>query len=146
MTAARRKRALEQAMRHLEDQRTAIEKTLEALVEVSSWTGDKSGVDAAGAVYAHAMPLQCLRVLSESYGDHLVFHGPRRGSDDGVMLIGHMDTVFPRKTFRGYRSEGDIAFGPGVLDMKGGLVVMAFALRAIESIGALEHVPVTAIV
>ena len=59
------------------------------------------------------------------------------------MLVGHHDTVFPREVFAGYRSEGDVGFGPGVLDMKGGLVVMAFALRALQEVDALGRVPLT---
>jgi glutamate carboxypeptidase len=45
--------------------------------------------------------------------------------------------VFPPGTFEGYRRQGDIARGPGVLDMKGGLVVIAFALRALAKAGGL---------
>ena len=123
-----------------------MEKLLQGLVEVSSWTGDKAGVDAAGAVLCEAMVLPCERKLSERYGDHLVFHGARRASDQGAVLIGHIDTVFPRDSFSGYRSEGDAAYGPGVLDMKGGLVVVAFALRALANVGALDGIPLSVVV
>jgi glutamate carboxypeptidase len=47
-----------------------------------------------------------------------------------VLLLGHMDTVFPDGTAgqRPYRAEGGIAYGPGVADMKAGLfVAQAFA-------------------
>ena len=45
-----------------------------------------------------------------------------------IALVGHLDTVFPPGTFEGFKRDGDLARGPGVLDMKGGLVVVA--LRA----------------
>jgi glutamate carboxypeptidase len=48
--------------------------------------------------------------------------------------------VFPPGTFEGYRREGDIARGPGVLDMKGGLVVVAFAIRALAEAAGLASV------
>src|SRR6185295_17165969 len=56
--------------------------------------------------------------------------------------VGHMDTVFRTGTFEGYRSDGTYAHGPGVLDMKGGLVVAAYALRALGAADALDRVPV----
>ena len=52
-----------------------------------------------------------------------------------VLLIGHLDTVYPGGTFR---REGDIAHGSGVNDMKGGDVVLIAALRVLHSAGALE--------
>ena len=51
-----------------------------------------------------------------------------------VLLIGHLDTVFPGGEFR---REGDIAHGAGVADMKGGDVVIIAALRALAATGAL---------
>jgi glutamate carboxypeptidase len=48
-----------------------------------------------------------------------------------VALLGHLDTVFPPGKFEGYRVDGALRRGPGVLDMKGGLVVVAFALRGL---------------
>ena len=43
-------------------------------------------------------------------------------------------------TFEGYRRDGELARGPGVLDMKGGLVVVAFALKALAATGGLDAV------
>jgi glutamate carboxypeptidase len=61
-----------------------------------------------------------------------------------LLLIGHMDTVFePSSSFQQYalvpNTDGKIATGPGVADMKGGLVVMLAALRAMQETGVLEH-------
>jgi glutamate carboxypeptidase len=78
---------------------------------------------------------------SDRYADHLVFRSrsamPNKGA---VALVGHLDTVFPPGTFEGYRRDGDLARGPGVLDMKGGLVVAAFALKALVATGGLDAV------
>ncbi|HLK38754.1 MAG TPA: M20/M25/M40 family metallo-hydrolase, partial [Polyangiaceae bacterium] len=57
-----------------------------------------------------------------------------------VALIGHLDTVFAPGSFEGYRRDGALARGPGVLDMKGGLVVVAFAMRALAASGGLDAV------
>jgi glutamate carboxypeptidase len=120
-----------------------MEALLRGLVEVSSHTRDAAGVEAAGEVLRAAVPLACRAVRGERYGASLFFDGARPAGDGGVVLVGHHDTVFPREAFTGYRSEGDEAFGPGVLDMKGGLVVMAFALRALDRVGALDRLPLT---
>ena len=50
-----------------------------------------------------------------------------------ILLIGHMDTVFPpNATFQKARIEKDILIGPGVCDMKGGLLVMLQTLKILE--------------
>jgi glutamate carboxypeptidase len=65
-----------------------------------------------------------------------------------ALLIGHMDTVFePASTFQAYSvvpgTNGRVATGPGVADMKGGLVVMLAALRAMKASGALDKAEIT---
>ena len=62
----------------------------------------------------HGPTLQC------QWGD-----GPRQ-----LMLMGHYDTVFPHAQAQPFRQEGQTAFGSGVADMKGGLVVMLHSLKA----------------
>jgi glutamate carboxypeptidase len=53
------------------------------------------------------------------------------------MLVGHCDTVWPVGTLRDMpvRVDGDTLHGPGVFDMKGGLVQMLFAVKAIQELG-----------
>jgi glutamate carboxypeptidase len=60
--------------------------------------------------------------------------------------VGHLDTVFPPGAFEGYRREGPLARGPGVLDMKGGLLVAGYALLALRHVGALAELPVRFVV
>jgi glutamate carboxypeptidase len=134
---------IDDAVTWLQGQRSAMEALLRALVEESSYTLDRRGVDAAGAVLRSAIPLPCRAVASERFGAHLFFDNGRAAGDGGVVLVGHHDTVFPRDVFAGYRAEGGIARGPGVLDMKGGLVVMTFALQALREVDALARVPLT---
>ncbi len=69
--------------------------------------------------------------LSIDVADHLLAR--RTGSGNSVLLMGHMDTVFPVDSpFQQFSLENGIIRGPGVFDMKGGLVVMLFALKALE--------------
>lgn len=72
-------------------------------------------------------------------GGHLVAFGPGRGG--AQLLVGHADTVWPVGTLgeRPLRLEGDRVYGPGVFDMKAGLVQLVFALRAIAETGAVPQ-------
>ena len=61
-----------------------------------------------------------------------------------MLLIGHMDTVFEKTSpFQTYSVQGNIGTGPGVNDMKGGLVDMLFALKAMQAAGVLKQTEIT---
>ena len=56
------------------------------------------------------------------------------------LLIGHLDTVFEASSaFQNFQRQGDTATGPGVSDMKGGDVVILFALKALKAAGVLDE-------
>jgi glutamate carboxypeptidase len=67
-----------------------------------------------------------------------LFAHPRERHKKGPLqlLVGHCDTVWPVGTLRQMpvRVEGDVLWGPGVFDMKGGLVQMLYALRAVQDL------------
>ena len=114
------------------------------LVEINSYTENPEGGRKVGALLRELFARDGLEAVvrpSERFADHLVFRSrpelPNRGA---VALVGHLDTVFPPGTFEGYRADERLARGPGVLDMKGGLVVIAFALRALAATGGLDAV------
>jgi glutamate carboxypeptidase len=134
---------VERAIEAVRGQREEMVRSLRALVEEPSYTRDKAGADRAGAALREMMPWDAEVVRSERFGDHLFFHHGRSPGEGGVVLVGHLDTVFPPATFAGFRVEGEVARGPGVLDMKGGLVVMAFALRALAAHGGFDGRGVT---
>ncbi len=61
----------------------------------------------------------------------LIFEIPN--SKPKVMFVGHIDTVFPKSNpFQKFRDDGKTLHGPGIADMKGGVVMMAQLLAAIE--------------
>ena len=75
--------------------------------------------------------------VGEGRGEVLVGTlGAERGGKP-VIFSGHMDTVFKRGTFGAnpFRVEGEKAYGPGVLDMKGGIVIALYAVKALNDIG-----------
>ena len=121
-----------------------MEERIASLVEVNSFTENVDGGRKVGAMLRELFAIAGLSsrvVPSTRYADHLLFAS--REDAPGVppvALVGHLDTVFPPGTFEGYRRDGDLARGPGVLDMKGGLVVVAFALLALADTGGLATV------
>ena len=114
---------------------------VERLVAVNSCTDNPDGGRIVGEMLAAelaAIEGVSVRVVpSQRFAPHLVAATrAAEGSAEGaVAIVGHLDTVFPPGTFEGFRREGAIARGPGVLDMKGGLVVAVEALRAIAAAG-----------
>jgi glutamate carboxypeptidase len=87
------------------------------------------------------------RIRGVGVGDHL-YARPRNRAREAPrqLLLGHMDTVWPVGTLARmplHEREGNL-YGPGVADMKGGLVEIVFALRALRELG-LEP-PVTPVV
>jgi glutamate carboxypeptidase len=78
---------------------------------------------------------------------HLIATRPGRGEGPRLLLIGHLDTVFEADSpFQRFERRSDsIAAGPGVIDMKGGDVIMLLALRALRDAGQLDGMTVTAV-
>jgi glutamate carboxypeptidase len=107
-----------------------ILETLERYVSMPSGSWDKADSEVlAGVIGADfvALGMKVEAFPGEKHGPVLECtygRGPRQ-----LMLMGHMDTVFPHDERRPFRMEGDVAYGSGVSDMKGGLVVMLYALK-----------------
>ena len=121
----------ERAAAWLADKRTAMEETLAPLVVVNSFTENVRGGNEVGARFRSLfgeVGLDARIERSQVFADHLVFTSTSKTGAPAMALVGHLDTVFPPGVFEGYTLDGELARGPGVLDMKGGLVVVA--LRA----------------
>ena len=111
---------------------------LEAAVNIDSGSAYKAGADRMADLMQSALAgagLATQRHPIAGYGDCISAHW---GSDapGRVLLLGHMDTVFPVGTAeqRPFRIVGDLAYGPGVADMKAGLVMHAFVARAFAEV------------
>lgn len=119
---------------------------LQELVEVESPTSDKKAADHAGALLAEASQKLGADVAvhpQKERGDHLIAKWGE--GENGILLMGHFDTVFPLgtlKTMPFYEREGKI-FGPGVQDMKGGLVIGLTAIAALLEAGEMPKRPIT---
>ncbi|MFN8623053.1 MAG: M20 family metallopeptidase [Chloroflexota bacterium] len=112
---------------------------LEALVNIDCGSYTKAGVDEVGrwvAGFLGELGAAIEVVPDAELGDTVVatFEGAAGGPT--ILLIGHLDTVFDPGTVaeRPFSVNGNIAMGPGVTDMKGGLLTGLYALRVLRDL------------
>ena len=134
----------------LTEQEPEMFRFLERLVLINSHTGNKTGVDKVGRLLTDAINGLGFRVsyrMQKDIGNIIIAKNPVGGDRGGrILLSGHMDTVFPPGDgFDYFRCDKIRSFGPGVIDMKGGLVVMVYALKALHHDGLLNEIPVTVV-
>jgi glutamate carboxypeptidase len=122
---------------------------LEEAVDISSGTMDLEGVRQVGRVLRRE--LDALGLETEwidlppavKRAGHLV--GRQQGTrGPRFLLIGHLDTVFETGAAP-YQGDGNVATGAGVADMKGGNIVIIYALKALQEIGALEDLQIVVV-
>jgi len=120
---------------------------LEKVVNINSGTQNHGGVRKVGDVFRaelDGLGFQTRWVDGEAFhrAGHLVADHPAAGPR--FLLIGHLDTVFepdnPFQTFQ--RLDERTARGPGVIDMKGGDVIIVQALKALDGAGVLKNLNV----
>ncbi len=131
------KEFLEYAESHSEE----ILGTLQHMVEMESFTADKASTDILGGFIKERfeeLGAQVRLVPQEEVGDHLVADVGE--GDQQVLLLCHMDTVWPTGTIqqRPFRVVAGLGYGPGILDMKAGI---AIALHALETLKAHNLAP-----
>jgi glutamate carboxypeptidase len=128
----------------LAEQKEAMLGLLETLVNTDGGSYGKAGVDAVGThlrTFLEGQGIACETIPNERFGDAIratVTNGAGTGSNSTILLMGHRDTVFPKgePTRRPFRIENGKAYGPGVCDMKAGLVMNAFVLAALKRMDA----------
>ncbi|PJE80215.1 Carboxypeptidase G2 [invertebrate metagenome] len=106
---------------------------LASLININSYTGNKAGVDKNGEIFSRWMTDLGYTVTCyprETIGDHLFFTTPHCPGKK-LLLLGHLDTVFPKGAFESFREDDEWIYGPGVCDMKGGNYVALSALRTV---------------
>ena len=141
---------LDQLKQFLRGRESAAIALIERLVVQNSFTENREGGAIVGEMLASELrqipEISSVRLIpSDRFAPHLVA-ATDVASPDFVALVGHLDTVFPPGTFEGFRRDGALLRGPGVLDMKGGLVVVLEALRALSHVGVLSSLPLRLVI
>lgn len=130
----------------LATQQDAMLAELKEMVNTDGGSYDKAGVDRTGAqvkrfLEGHGIAVEV--VPREKHGDCLrgIVPGAHEiasgNQQKNIVLMGHRDTVFPKgePERRPFTIQGNIAYGPGVADMKAGIVMNMFVLAAFHKFG-----------
>jgi glutamate carboxypeptidase len=108
---------------------------LATIINLNSYTKNKVGVDKNGQIFSswmEALGFSTTVFARDEIGDHLLFSSSIVDNKQRVLLLGHLDTVFPPNTFTDFSEDDEWVYGPGVCDMKGGNIIALEALRAIK--------------
>jgi glutamate carboxypeptidase len=125
-------------LRYFQERRDQMVQTIHQLVEIESPSDNKEGVDRLGKLLAgrfeglggHA---KFHRV--QKFGDHLQVDFAGTGRGKPVLLLGHLDTVYPLGTLATMPSRvaSGRLWGPGTFDMKSGIALMLHAIEALRA-------------
>ena len=133
------------ALAWLAGQGQAMQDLLQKVVNIDSGSRDEAGVTAvahalAERLLAAGVPVQFEPVSGYGVLLHAQVNADTAGGEGApIILMGHMDTVYPAGTVarRPFRVEDGRAYGPGVADMKSGLVLNVFVAEAFARCGGL---------
>ena len=128
----------------------AILADIRGLVEIESPSRNVAGVnrvlEAIAAFFAETGAVCERRQTTPALGDVLHVRCDPTRNEPGILVLSHMDTVHPVGTLAGklpYRRDGDRVYGPGIYDMKGGLVLAVAAFRRIARARRRTPLPIT---
>lgn len=137
-------KVLKNALECIDNDRENALRLWEQIVNIDSGSAYKEGIDSI---------IEILKDLYEEIGfDTRIVENPNAGNtligetkdireNKGILFIGHVDTVFKQNTVkeRPFKIIDGKAYGPGVLDMKGGLVIAYFAAKALKKAGYVDR-------
>jgi len=146
----------------VQKERAAVVETLRALVEVESGSRDIEGLNRIAALigerlhglgakleYHEPAQSEIVRLFDTPDAMGKVVIGRFSGTGTrNIMLLAHMDTVYPRGTLakRPFRLEADRVYGPGIADAKGGVAVILHALAVLKAIDFRDYAALTVVI
>ncbi len=139
---------LSQLLQFSVQQQPEMLQTLQHIVEMESPSDHKSAVDKLGAHLGQEFERRGGKVTfhrAEDFGNHLQVEFPGTSGQKPIMLLGHFDTVWSLGTLANmpFRVADGRVHGPGVLDMKTGIVMLLYAMRALRELEVHNHRPIT---
>ena len=122
---------------------------LEKVVNINSGSLNPKGVRKVGNVFSDALDdigfdTRWIDMPKEMNRAGHLFASIKGKKGKKLLLIGHLDTVFEENSpFQSFIRQDSIAFGPGANDMKGGNVVILYALKALNELNLLRNTSIT---
>jgi glutamate carboxypeptidase len=122
---------------------------VEKVVNINSGTLNIAGNKAVGEIFKSELDELGFNTYWVTYPETIkrsghLFAEMRGGKGGGIVMIGHLDTVFePDSPFQKFTRDGDTAYGPGVSDMKAGDVSMIYVMKALDNAGVLSKLNLT---
>jgi glutamate carboxypeptidase len=134
----------------LEQIQSEAYEVLEQLINTNSFTANAAGIKQTASCIVdagkrHGIKFQPFSTAGEPGGPfHLLYDGrDRADSTPFYALIGHYDTVHkPQSPFDRFRSEGERLYGPGILDMKAGVLTALYAVAVTQAAAGVERLPI----
>src|SRR6516165_6634707 len=128
----------------------AILEDIRSIVEIESPSRSAPGVNRALETIARSFEGTSVaserELTADSFGDILLVRCDPTRNEPGILVLSHMDTVHPVGTLASkltYHREGDRVYGPGIYDMKGGLMLAVEAFRRIVQARRRTKLPIT---
>lgn len=117
---------------------------LDKMVLCNSFSMNTEGVDRVLGIFTQSLPAGFSEQRVESCRKaNINTFSNQNDASDPILLTGHLDTVFPPGKFeQGLLEKTPYIYGPGVADMKGGLIVLLGALKVLDAVGVLNAIPV----
>ncbi|MHC1759228.1 MAG: M20 family metallopeptidase [Negativicutes bacterium] len=130
----------QKAFQFVDDRRDEMVSLWQEVVNMESGPHEKQGIDAVGARFRKVleeMGAATRSVEFENAGNMLIAELGEQGSKPGILFLGHMDTAIAAGAIarQPFTIKDGKAYGPGVLDMKGGIVAFLYAIKALNSAG-----------
>ncbi len=108
---------------------------LKTIVNINSYTKNKIGIDKISKLFDTWFKELGFIVQTHSrqdIGNHKYYTSPHQKDAKKLLLLGHLDTVFPPGKFENFSEDDEWVYGPGVCDMKGGDIVILEALKELK--------------
>ena len=146
-SAADRKELIERFRRTIDARREDLIALLDSLCAIESGSEMIEGVDRVVDVIGQrltALGMSVRREPADGFADHLVATNGMEGPQ--IVLGGHLDTTYTDySALPAFRIEGELAYGPGTGDMRGGVLVFLAALECLREAGLGDSLPITVV-
>jgi len=122
---------------------------LKEMVSLNSYSRNYEGINQVGELVCRNMPagLERHTTTDRNGVNHHLFSTGIELKDSNLVLLGHVDTVFPPESdSRRYEETKDLIFGAGITDMKAGVAVIVSALAILDDMNLLSSVPVRCLI